>query len=350
MNKLLEKFDKTILFFIIYTIVFIVFFKTLGYILPFVLALIFALILQKPTKYLASKLKIKNSIASIITTLLFFTIIIVLLSMGITTLTSELIHLGKNAQSYFTNNSSNIYKYIDVVKEYYNNLDPAIVTAIQNNLSSSIQKLSNLTASLVGGLAQVLLNFLASIPYIIMVVLFTFLSTYFFTKDMTSARDKMMNILPAYDTNRVKNIFEESKRMLGGYAFSYAIIISITFVETLIGFAVLKVNYAVLLSILSAVFDVLPILGIGSVYIPVAIIYLLSKNYVVAIGIGILYALVSIIRQIVEPKIVSSSLGIHPVPILAALFIGLKANGISGMFFCIFLVVFYTIFKKVKVI
>jgi sporulation integral membrane protein YtvI len=296
------------------------------------------------------KLKIKNSIASIITTLLFFTIIIILLSIGITTLTSELIHLGKNAQAYITNNSSGIYKYIDIIKEYYNNLDPAIVTAIQNNLASSIERLSNLTAAVVGGLAQGLLNFVASIPYIIMVVLFTFLSTYFFTKDMTSAKDKMMHILPAQDTNRVKNIFDESKKMLGGYAFSYAIIIGITFVETLIGFTILKVNYAVLLSILSAVFDVLPILGIGSIYIPVAIIYLLSKNYVVAIGIGVLYALVSIIRQIVEPKIVSSSLGIHPVPILAALFIGLKANGISGMFFCIFLVVFYTIFKKVKVI
>lgn len=350
MNRLLEKLDKTILFFVIYTIIFIVFFKTLGYILPFVLALIFALILQKPTKYLVLKFNMKNSIASIVTTLLFFTIIISLLTFGITILTSELIQLGKSAQTYFSNNSSAIYKYIDIIKNYYNNLDPSLVTTVQNNLSNSITKLSNLTASAVGGIAQGLLNFLASIPYIIMVILFTFLSTYFFTKDMTSAKDKMLHIFPSQNTDRVKNIFEESKRMLGGYAFSYAIIISITFVETLIGFIILDVKYAVILSILSAIFDILPILGIGSIYVPLAIIYLLSKNYVVAIGIGVLYALVSIIRQIVEPKIVSSSLGIHPVPVLAALFIGLKANGIAGMFFCIFFVVFYTIFKKVKVI
>jgi hypothetical protein len=38
------------------------------------------------------------------------------------------------------------------------------------------------------------------------------------------------------------------------------------------------------------------------------------------------------------------------VAVLAAIFIGLKADGISGMVFCIFLVVFYNILKKVKVL
>ncbi|MDU1443883.1 MAG: AI-2E family transporter, partial [Clostridium cochlearium] len=55
-------------------------------------------------------------------------------------------------------------------------------------------------------------------------------------------------------------------------------------------------------------------------------------------------------RQILEPKIVSSSLGMHPVSILAAIFIGLKAAGISGMFFCIFLVVFYKVLHNVKIL
>jgi sporulation integral membrane protein YtvI len=350
MNRLLEKLDRTILFVIVYTIIFFVFFKTLGYTLPFVLAFIFASILQKPTRFLASKLRIKNSIASIITTLVFFSIIILLLTFGLTTLTTELIHLGKNSQIYFANNPQFLTKYIDILKNYYDNLDPALITALQNNLSNSIARISNLTAALVGGFASVLLNFLASIPYIIMVVLFTFLSTYFFTKDLSSARDKMLNFLPSENTSKIRNIFHETKRMLGGYALSYSIIILMTFLETLAGFSFLRVNYAVILSLLSAVFDVLPILGVGSVYVPVALIYILSKNYYVGFGILILYALVSIIRQVVEPKIVSSSLGIHPVPILAALFIGLKANGIAGMFFCVFLVVFYNIFRKVDLL
>ncbi len=114
---------------------------------------------------------------------------------------------------------------------------------------------------------------------------------------------------------------------------------------------VFKVKYAVILSIICAIADLLPILGIGTIYIPLAIIYFFFiKNYIAAFGIIISYVLVSIIRQIIEPKIVSSSLGIHPVAVLAALFIGLKANGLSGIVFCIFLVVFYNIFKKVDIL
>lgn len=350
MDRILQKLDRVVIFFIIYTVIFLLLFKTLAYTLPFVLAFIFALILQRPTKYITRNLKIKNSIASILTTLIFFTFILTILALIITSVTTEVIQLGKNTQAYITNNTALINSLFETLKQYYQNLDQSVVLAIQNNLSSSISRITNITAAAIGGAATGLLGFLASVPYIIMVVLFTFLATYFFTKDMTSAKNKFMNIVPSQSSGKIKYIFVESKKMLTGYAYSYSIIIFITFIETLIGFSILHVKYALTLSIVSAIFDILPLLGIGSVYMPVALIYLISKNYYTFGGILVLYALVSFFRQIIEPKLVSSSLGIHPVPILAAIFIGLRVNGISGMFFCIFLVVFYNIFKKVNVL
>lgn len=128
------------------------------------------------------------------------------------------------------------------------------------------------------------------------------------------------------------------------------LIIGITFAETLIVFIIFKIKYAVILSILAAIFDILPVVGISAIYIPLAIFYFFSKKYVQAFGLIISFVIVSIVRQLIEPKIVSSSLGIHPVAVLAAIFIGLKANGLPGMFFCIFLVVFYNILKKVNVL
>lgn len=349
MDKFVDKIDNLLIFFIIYTVIFLVFFKTLTYTLPFVLAFIFALILQKPTIYLIKKLKIKNSLASIITTILFFTIILTILSLIMTSLITELIQLGKSTQQYFRDTTF-IYNFLNNVKNYYNNLDPTVLNTIQTNLSSSVAKISTLLTSFVSGTVTNLVSFLASIPYIIMVILFTFLSTYFFTKEISISKNKMISFIPFGNSEKLVSIYKESKRMLGNYAFSYSIIIFITFIETLVGFLFFKVKYAFLLSIICAVADILPILGIGTIYLPLVIIYYFSKQYVTAIGILILYILVSIIRQIIEPKIVSSSLGIHPVPILAAIFIGLKVNGITGMFFFIFLIVFYTIFRKVNVL
>lgn len=350
MDDFLQKANKLILFFVIYTLIFIVFFGTLDYTLPFVLALLCSLALKKPTEYLIRKFKLKNSLAALITTIVFFTIILSLLTWGITALTQEAIQLGKNTQSYVTEIYPNINSFLDKLEKYYKNLDPAISNSIENNLSNIMSKISAVTVSVSGKIMKGFINFLASIPYIVMVILFTLLTTYFFTKDITSTKNKLLSIIPENKSDKISHIFVESKKMIGNYILSYLIIISITFAETLVVFLIFKVKYAVILSIICAIFDILPILGIGAIYIPLAVIYFLLKNYVTAFGLIISYTIVSIIRQIIEPKIVSSSLGIHPVAVLAALFIGLKANGISGMFFCMFLVVFYNILKKVQVL
>lgn len=351
MNDLLEKIDKMIIFFIIYTIFVLIFFKTLKYSLPFVLAFIFSLILKKPTEFLTKKFSIKNSLSSFITTLIFFTIIIFLLYFSVTSIVKEGIDLGKNTQIYLSNNSENIKTFLKNLEKYYYNLDPDILKTISNNLLTMLSKLSNYTVVITTKLVQITISLLSYIPYIFMLIFFTLISTYFFTKDLSSAKNKLFSIIPNDKSDKISNIFNESKKLLVNYALSYLIIILITFVETLIGFLILRVNYAIILSIIAAIFDILPILGIGSVYIPLALVNLfIKKDYFTAIGVLIWYLVVTIIRQILEPKIVSSSLGMHPISILAAIFIGLKAAGITGMFFCIFLVVFYKVFTNVNIL
>lgn len=351
MEKLLNKIDRVILFFVIYTVVFLVFFNTLDYTLPFVLALICALLIKHPTEYLIIKFNIKSSIASLITTIIFFTFIIFILSYGIANITQEAIHLGKNTQIYLSKNSSNIYEAFDKLKKYYDNLDPYIVTAIESNFSSFITKASNITVSVTGKLVSSFIGLLTIVPYVIMVILFTLLTTYFFTKDIVLSKSKLSDVIPQNKSDKIIDVYIEAKRMLGNYILSYLLIIGITFLETIIVFLVFKVKYVLILSIICAVADILPILGIGAIYIPLAIFYFfIVRNYITAFGILISYIIISIIRQIIEPKIVSSSLGIHPVAVLAALFIGLKASGFSGIIFCVFLVVFYNILKKVDII
>lgn len=350
MDELVQKADKLFLFFLAYTIIFEVFFRTLNYTLPFVLALICAAILKRPTQYLMKRFRMKNSTASLITTILFFTIILSLMSWGLTVLTQEVFLLGKNAQAYISGNFPDLNLIFNKIQKYYRNLDPAISNSIKNNISSMFSKASSLTVSATGIIMKGILSFITSIPYIIMVILFTLLTTYFFTRDMSQHDNILGKLLVKEKSEKVTYIFSETKRMLINYMLSYMLIIGITFIETIIVFELFRIRYAILLSIICAVFDILPILGIGTIYIPLAIIYFLMKNYLVAFGLIISYAVVSIVRQLIEPKIVSSSLGIHPVAVLAALFIGLKANGISGMFFCIFLVVFYNVFKKVNVL
>lgn len=344
-----SKLDKLLIFFVVYTLIFVTFFSTLSYTLPFVLGIIFALLLRKPVIWVSKKLKISTWVSSLIVTILFFLVILTLLSWGIFSLNSEVIQLGKSIQSFLSNNDVNLSNFITNLQKIFVGLDPSFTNIIKNSINNVASKTLNLTTAFMSKFVSFILTFLSKIPYIIMVILFTLLSTYFFTRDITQKNSKISN-LTKFTNDKVIYIVEETKKMLSNYLISYLLIISITFIETLIGFLLLKVKYAVILSIIAAIFDLLPILGIGSIYIPTAIIYLLTKNYFKALVVIVLYGIVSIIRQIIEPKIVSSSLGLHPVAVLAAIFIGFKANGILGMLFCIFLVVFYNILKKVDVL
>jgi sporulation integral membrane protein YtvI len=351
MNYLKDKAEKMLIFGIVYTMTVLLFFNTLDYTLPFVLAFICAYIIRRPTIYLISTFKLNKVVSTLITTVLFFAVIISVLSWGLTQLAQEAMNLGKNAQDYINLYLDEIMAAVNNLGNFYQNLDPSILSAIENNFSSSITKLSNATVAITGKALSILLNAVASVPYIIMVVVFTMIATYFIAKDMSAARDKLIGYIPEGQEERLLSVMTESKRMLGSYFKSYGAVIGLTFVETLIVFLLFKVKYAFLLSLLSAAFDILPILGMGAIYVPLALIYMfVYHDFFIGIGILVAYLVIIIIRQVVEPKIVSSSLGIHPVAVLAAIFIGLKANGFLGMIFCIFMVVLYTVFRKVDII
>lgn len=78
--------------------------------------------------------------------------------------------------------------------------------------------------------------------------------------------------------------------------------------------------------------DALPILGSGTVMLPWAIISAVNGDINLAIGLFILYIVVLVCRQVIEPKIVSSKIGIHPIFTLLAMYTGFRISGVLGLF------------------
>ncbi|MGL5244210.1 MAG: sporulation integral membrane protein YtvI [Sarcina sp.] len=351
MNIYKNKIERVALFLIIYTLSFIIFFSTLKYTLPFVLALIFTLILKKPTEFLIKKFKFKSWIASLLTTICFFGIIMSLTIILIINLSSEIANLYTYLQTTLTQNTSSIYDYITEIEQWLSNLNininPDFWTTIESVFTNFSKSLLNGAMHLTSSTLQSLFKILSYIPYVGMTIVFTLLSTYFFTKNMSSKENFIINIFPKQSSSKIGTIFSHAKKMLFHYCLSYLFLISITMIITFIGFCFLKIKYALVLSILAGLFDLLPILGTIMIYLPLIIYYFHNQSYFIAISLIALYALVVIVRQILEPKVVSTSLGINPVASLAALFIGLQLNGFMGVIYCMFLIISYTVLKKV---
>lgn len=86
----------------------------------------------------------------------------------------------------------------------------------------------------------------------------------------------------------------------------------INFVVLAIGLGILKIKYFILIALLIAFVDLLPVLGAGMVMIPWAIIEIFMGNMKLGFSLGILFALTFIIKQIIEPIILGRSIGLNP--------------------------------------
>ena len=107
---------------------------------------------------------------------------------------------------------------------------------------------------------------------------------------------------------------------------------SITFVELSVGLTLIGVNRAILVALLIAIFDILPVLGTGGIMIPWVILSALGGDLPHAFALLVLYVIITVIRNIIEPRIVGAQIGLHPVLTLMSMFVGNHLFGIVGLF------------------
>ena len=97
-----------------------------------------------------------------------------------------------------------------------------------------------------------------------------------------------------------------------------------------LGLGLMGVPSAFALGLAAAILELVPYVG-GAVVTGVAMLVALSVSPWLALGVLILYmAIAAIESNVVYPKFVGNSVGIHPLVIILALFIGAEARGVMG--------------------
>lgn len=157
------------------------------------------------------------------------------------------------------------------------------------------------------------------------------LSAYFFTAERDGILAELKKAAPSGVWNRVADVINDLKRVVGGYFKAQFKIMGVVYVLLIIGLFILKVDYVLLVAFLIAFLDMLPFFGTGTVLGPWAVIKVLSGDYRMAIGLIILYAITQIVRQVIQPKIVGDTIGMNPLATLIFMYIGYRISSIVGM-------------------
>lgn len=200
---------------------------------------------------------------------------------------------------------------------------------------SATKFLSFLTQSITNLLTGIVQN-LTKIPVVGINIIITILATYFICTDKFYILDQIEHQVPKPWVKKIGKKVKKISSTLGGYLKAEITLIAITFMIVLIGLYIFKIigfeiQYPLLVAFGIGFVDALPILGSGTILIPWAIISAINGNIKFGVALLLLYAITLLTKQLIEPKIVSEKIGIHPIFTLIAMYTGVRFMGLIGL-------------------
>jgi len=342
--------------FIVITITFVIYilFKSFFiYIYPFLFATIISFFINPFVQTLELKLKLPRPIATFIVICIIIMLFTGASFLIITEVFQGLLYLSDKIPAYFQSFISIVdtFIYTKIVPLYQKivSLFYSLTPSHQETIIEHIQQLNNYIATKGASLIQ---NFFIQIPALLAflpnsftVVIFTILATFFITNDWVFLKDKVYHLIPGYQAF-IKEFVEQVKSTVVGFFKAQLILIFITGCIIYSGLLILKIEHALTISLLIALIDFMPVIGTGLVFIPWIFYLFITGNYSMTVSLIILYMFIIIIRQILEPKILTASVGMNPLIGLIILFISLQTLGVVGLIVTPFLLIFFAVLQK----
>ena len=332
-----EKMRAFIIKFLFYCIILGLGYAGLKYVLPllmpFIIGFFFAFILRPLVNAVSRRSSVNRKLASILILIVFYIVlaaITVILGSRLAVLVRMLV--------------------LAIPDAYNNVFQPAITTlqdklgallvAVNPSFGQSVEMLGNsMLSALSEGITKLsgwalgyATTFATALPSAIVKVLMTIISSFFFMADYDMIAHFFVRQLSEKNRDLLLKIKTKGIDVLFKFGRAYAILMTLTFCEVFVGLLLLQVNNALLIALVTAIVDILPILGTGTILIPWGIAMLVLGKYPLGIGLLILYAIITVVRQTLEPRVVGNQIGLYPLITLTCMFVGTYLFGVLGLF------------------
>lgn len=321
-------------------------YKLAVFYVPFIIAMLIAALVEPLIKLIMKLTKIKRKPAAIISLILVVVIIGTLLSLLISKVVTESTSLLSNLNIYF----DDAYKCGMGVFNNIENIEipEEALKVVQNSLTGLIDTAKTIVINLVTGLV----NTITSIPTMITYIFITILAIIFICFDKEYIPNAIKSQIPTKWTEKVKQIFNEMCSVSIKYIKAEAKLSFVCFILVLVGLLLfdlfgLNVKYPIIMAIFIGFIDLLPLFGAGVVMLPWAIYLAFTGNIPLAISVLVLWGAWAVIKQLMEPKMVSKEMGMHPIFTLIGMYTGFKLAGVIGLILGpIILIIIKNIFKE----
>lgn len=318
---------------------FLLFFYVAKYTYPFLIALGIAFLMNPFVNLLENRGKMPRPLAVFISITVILAGIIGIISLlvvelidGTNYLANQLPQHFKSLVAYIENLiASQIIPFYERLTSIVKTLDPSQQQEILNQIKNVGANIADKGANILQGILKWIPKQLGKLPNLATVLIFSLLGTFFISKDWYRLGRKAKEFSPGKVIESSKSIFQGLQKALFGFMKAQFTLISITAITVLIGLLILRVDYAITIAVITGAVDLLPYLGTGFVFVPWIIYMFFTGNYFLTIGLSILYIVVIIQRQFLEPKVLSTNIGLDPLATLISLFVGYQMFSFLGL-------------------
>lgn len=312
---------------------------TILFLYPLLLAVLISFVIDPFVTFFEERLKFPRFIATIIVIIVMFLIIIGILLLVITEVFQGTTYLADKVPAQFQVfihfveemlNTKILPLYHKIIS-FFHALDPSQQITINENIKHFTNQIALTGANLLQSVLLKIPVVLSFLPNSITVFMFTVLATILITNDLSGLKQAVQKVTPSSARSSAKQIFHHIKKAFSGFIKAQLILVFITASIIFIGLLFLGVDHVLTIVLIAMVLDLIPFIGTGVIFVPWIIYLFITANYSMTISLTILYMIIIISRQILEPKILSSNMGIHPLAALIGLFISIQLWGLIGL-------------------
>lgn len=312
-----------------------------NYLLPFVLALLVAAMIWPLVGWL-EKIRINRVFSSVMCLSGFYlvsgfliTVLIIRTSQELLGLASEIPTILKSLYAVFNGLLTQAQQVYHIVPS---NLSPYVDGAVTQLAAKGMTFAQSAAAWLLTGVSKM--------PGFFLILVFSILSSYIITLDMSNITRKLSANLDHITRQQIRAILQEMSSAVGKYLKALLILVGITFTVTVIGMTLIGVDYALVGSFVIAIADLLPVLGPGSIFIPWILWLLFMGETTKGLMMLGLYGFIFVFRQAVQPKVLADTMELPALPLLIAIWVGFTQFGLGGLLLAPFVLVLYQAIDK----
>ena len=291
----------------------------------------------------------KKGLNRFISTVLVYLIIlgtIVILTISVLPRTGrELRRLATNFPGYITaitNWLSSLYS------DYTSTIEgmPELVSSIEKVITQNVDRLQ---AGIANGIESFIMIIAGMFTRIISWIL-TPILTFYFLMDKNHFIEKLKTLIPKKNKEETISLFKQIDTALSEFIRGRLLMAVIVGITTTIFLFLMGIEFAIVIGFITGIADIIPYIGPFLGFLP-AVIFAFIAGPIKALWVGIFFILIQWAENnILGPKILGKTTGMHPLTILLSIIAGGTMFGVMGMLLAVpfvsVMIILYKYFKN----